>query len=120
MIAAGIVDPALVSRMTILNAASVCAVLLTTNAGLVEIDENEKKEDQAKRLGFSEWAPGEYYKLYRKIEVKDANFKEDQWSDWATELHKRSVIYLSKEIVESCIREYRVKSRNDMIDRLWD
>lgn len=82
--------------------------------------DNEKKEYQAKRLGFSDWAPGEYYKLDRKIEGRDANFKEDKWSDWATELHKRSVIYLSKEIVVSCIREYRVKSRNDMIDRLWD
>lgn len=48
MIAAGIVDPALVSRMTILNAASVCAVLLTTNAGLVEIDESETKEKEEK------------------------------------------------------------------------
>ena len=48
MIEAGIVDPALVSRMTILNAASVCAVLLTTNAGLVEIDENEEKEKEEK------------------------------------------------------------------------
>ena len=82
--------------------------------------DNEKKEDQAKRLGYSEWEPGEYYKLYRKIERMDANFKEDQWSDWATELHKRSVIKLSKEIVESCIKEYRTKSRNDMIDRLWN
>ena len=82
--------------------------------------DNEKIADQAKRLGFSEWEPGEYYKLYRKIEVKDANFKDDQWSDWATELHKRSVIFLSSEIVEKAIKEYRVKTREDMIDRLWD
>lgn len=78
--------------------------------------DNEKIADQAKRLGFSEWEPGEYYKLYRK----DANFKDDQWSDWATELHKRSVIFLSREIVERCIKEYRIRSREERIDRLWD
>lgn len=92
---------------------------LTLNLPWHPLD-NEKKEDQAKRLGFSEWEPGEYYKLGRKIEEKDANFMIDQWSDWATELHNRSVIYLSKEIAESCIKEYRIKAQKDMIDRLWD
>ena len=82
--------------------------------------DGEKKVDQAKRLGFSEWEPGEYFKLDRKIELSDANFRIDQWSDWATKLHKRSVIYLSKEIVIASIKEYRIKSRKDLIDSLWD
>ena len=92
---------------------------LTLNLPWHPLD-NEKKEDQAKRLGFSEWEPGEYYKLGRKIEEKDANFMIDQWSDWATELHKRSVIFLSSEIVEKAIKEYRIRRRDERIDRLWD
>jgi len=82
--------------------------------------DGEKKVDQAKRLGLSEWEPGEYFKLDRKIESSDANFRIDQWSDWATKLHKRSVIYLSREMVIASIKEYRIKYRDDLIDRLWD
>lgn len=46
MFEAGIVDPALVSRMCILNAASISAVLLTTNAGVVEIVEKPEEGEE--------------------------------------------------------------------------
>ena len=39
MIAAGIVDPAKVSRSALQNAASASAMLLTTEAGIVDIKE---------------------------------------------------------------------------------
>jgi chaperonin GroEL len=39
MIASGIVDPAKVTRSAIQNAASVSALLLTTEAGIVDIKE---------------------------------------------------------------------------------
>ena len=40
MIAAGIVDPAKVTRSAIQNAASASAMLLTTEAGIVDIKED--------------------------------------------------------------------------------
>ena len=41
MIAAGIVDPAKVTRSALQNAASASAMLLTTESGIYDIDETE-------------------------------------------------------------------------------
>ena len=82
--------------------------------------DNEDIEVQANRLGFSEWEPGEYYKIERPIEERDAMFVVDKWYDWANKPHERVIIRLSTDIVEKAIREYRIDLRQRVIDRLWD
>jgi len=44
LIKAGVVDPALVVKEVITNAASVAAKLLTTSSGIILVDRDEKKD----------------------------------------------------------------------------
>ena len=53
MIASGIVDPAKVTRSALQNAASASAMLLTTEAGIVDI---RKKHRQLQLCQMAEWA----------------------------------------------------------------
>lgn len=74
------------------------------------------RADKAKKNGFKEWEPGEYYKLDRPIKAEDARFSFDNWTDWSQQSHKRAIIWLSKELVEKGIKEYRKKVRDDFMD----
>ena len=78
------------------------------------------RAEYAKRLGFTEWKKGEYYKLSRPIKDTDARFEIQKWADWADEAHERSVIWLSDELVRKGIEDYRIKAREDLIYALWD
>lgn len=74
------------------------------------------RAELAKKEGFKEWEKGEYYKLERPIKKEDARYKFDDWTDWAQESHKRAVIWLSKDLVEKAIKEYRKKVRDEFMD----
>ncbi len=50
MIAAGIIDPAKVSRTALQNAASMAGLLLTTNLMVTEFDEEKEKEGQEEKV----------------------------------------------------------------------
>ena len=54
MLAAGIIDPAKVTRMAVENAVSAAAILLTTEAAVAEIPEAKKGESEAGGMGMGE------------------------------------------------------------------
>lgn len=56
MFAAGIVDPAKVTRSALENAASVGSMLLTTQAAVVDIPEESKAPDMSAMAGMAVWA----------------------------------------------------------------